>query len=337
MRLAAAFLLLAGFTAAGAATRESWNGSYQCGPTIGGSGGSAYTSRITMLIENGEAHITRESAAIKESMRGRVAADGTVRLEGTGARKEGGTGWLYRFDGRIDGNRFDARGAMISPYLTSRLRECSMSLTRVRSAPGAQAPETSVKLKSSRDTASGTVNVVATSAPAPTAAPTAKPRSAAGESLERELDFGGKSDTATMEGTVTRGVPHRYVLSAKRGQTVRATLKSDGARFDLYEPGSTLTLLSGGFIVQGARLGATEDGKGVDVDLPADGKYLLLVRANGDQAFYGLDIKVERAPSTAFQTWMRNEWVWIGAAILVVVALFAFTRRKRDRRLFKSS
>lgn len=335
---AAALLLLADAVWAAPAARESWTGSYQCGPTSGPGGSSAYSSPITMLIENGEAHITRESAAIKESLRGQVASDGTVKLEGTGARKEGGTGWLYRFDGRIDGNRFDARGAMLSPNLTTRLRECSMSLTRVRSSGAPAAPEPAVQLRPSVETKPVPAPVAEALTPTLTESLATGPRAAPGEPVDRELDFAGKSETATMEGTLLRGVPHRYLIAAKRGQTLRAALKSDGARLDLYEPGATVTLLSSGFVAQGSRLGATSEGERVDVDLPADGKYLLLVRSNGDRAFYTLELKVERPVPSAFETWVKDERVWIAAAIFIAgIALFALTRRKRDRRLFRSS
>src|SRR5204862_2122199 len=87
----------------------------------------------------------------------------------------------------------------------------------------------------------------------------------------------------------------RYLVNAKRGQTLGAAIKSDGARVDLYEPGSTLEMLSTGFVVQGGRLGATPEGERLDIELPADGKYLLLVRSNGERAFYTLDLKDERA------------------------------------------
>lgn len=335
--LAAALLLLVGVVSPAAAARESWTGSYECGPTSSESGAGAYSSRITMLIENGEAQITRESPAIKESLSGRVASDGTVKLEGTGARKEGGTGWLYRFDGRIDGNRFDARGAMISPNLTTRLRECSMSLTRVRSSGAEAAPDPTVRLKPSVETKPVPIVVAEALTPTLSESLATRPRAAPGEPVDRELDFAGKSETATMEGTLLRGVPHRYLVAAKRGQKLSATLKSDGARLDLYEPGATLTLVSSGFVVQGSRLGATSEGERVDVDLPADGKYLLLVRSNGDRAFYTLELKVERPAPSAFETWFKDERVWIAAVIfIVVVALFALTRRKRDRRLFRS-
>jgi hypothetical protein len=334
MRFGAVVLLLAGVALPAGAARESWTGSYQCGPSSAGSG---YSSRITMLIEDGEAHITRESAQIKESMSGRVASDGTLKLEGTGARKEGGTGWLYRFDGRIEANRFEARGAMLSPNMSSRLRECSMSLTKMRSTGSLPAPEAAVKLKPSTETKPVPALVAEALTPTLAESLSAKPRAGAGEPIERELDFAGKSDTATMEGTAFRGAPHRYYLSARRGQTVSAALKSDGARIDLYEPGATLTLLSSGFVVQGSRVGATTDGERVDVDLPADGKYLLLVRANGERAFYTLELKVERQAPSTFETWVKDERVWIAVLIAIaLLGLLVLARRKRDRRIFRS-
>jgi hypothetical protein len=333
---AAALVMLAASAAtAPAATREAWSGTYQCGP-MSETGGRGYTSHVRMLIEDGEARIVRESAQIKESMSGRVAPDGTLELEGTGARKQGGSGWLYRFEGRIDGNRFEARGAMLSPGHATRLRECSMSLTRMRSASTPAAPAPSVKPKSSSDTKP--VPPVVAEALTPTLAESlaAKPRAAA-EPVERELDFVGKADTAAVEGTVVRAVPHRYLINARRGQRLNATLESVGARLDLYEPGSTLSLLSGGFIVQGSTLGATTEGDRIDVDLPAGGKYLLLVRSNADEAFYTLELKVEDPEPSLAETWLEDERVRIGAVIAVIVfALFAFIRRKRDRRLFKS-
>ena len=336
LKVALAFLLAAGIAFPAAASRESWTGSYQCGPTVGDRG-NAYSSRITMLIENGEARITRESAAIRESLSGRVATDGTVKLEGTGARKEGGTGWLYRFDGRIDGDRFEARGAMLSPNLTMRLRECSMSLSRVRSSGAAAAPETAVKLKPSIETKPVPKVVAEALTPTISESLATKPRAAPGEPVERDLDFAAKSDTATMEGTVFRGAPHRYLVNARRGQTLNAALKSDGARVDLYEPGSTVTRISGGFVVQGTRVGATDGGDRIDVDLPADGKYLLLVRANVERAFYTLELKLERPSPSAFERWVSDERLWITTVIvLIVLALLFLSRRKRDRRLFKS-
>lgn len=334
MRVLIALAILAATCVVGAAARDSWTGTYRCGPSSGEGGGAAFSSRVSMVVESGEAHITRESAAMRENLSGRVAPDGTVKLEGRGARKEGGTGWLYRFEGRIDGDRFEARGAMLTPNLTTRLRECSISLTRAKGAEAPIALEPSVTLKSPAEAKSAPV--VVAQAPAKTETAFAKTDDKTGESVERRLDFAGKAETAMMEGTVSRGAPHRYLIDARQGQALSAALRSDGARFDLYEPGSKLTLLSGGFVVQGTRLGARDDGSRVELELPADGKYLLLVRPNGERAFYTLELKVERPPQSALGRWIRDERVWIAVAVVVAIALFFVFRRKRERRLFKS-
>ena len=315
------------------AARESWTGTYRCGPSLTDAGSGGYSSRVTMIIEGGEAHLTRESAAIKESLSGRVAPDGTVRLEGTGARKEGGAGWLYRFEGRIEGSRFEANGAMLSPGQTTRLRECSMSLTRA----GSQAvAEREAKLKHSVETKPVPKAVAEALTPTLAESLSTKPRPAPGEPVVRELDFAGKADIATMEATVLRGVPHRFLVNAKRGQMLSAAIKSDGARLDLYEPGSTLSQLSTGFVVQGSRVAANNDGDRVDVELPADGKYLLLVRANGERAFYALELKVERPAPSAFVRWLRDQRVWIAALVILIVIAAFLVRRKRERRIFRS-
>jgi hypothetical protein len=99
-----------------------------------------------------------------------------------------------------------------------------------------------------------------------------------------------------------------------------------------------LTLVSGGFVVQGTRVGANNEGDRVDVELPADGKYLLLVRANGEGAFYTLELRIERAAQTTLEKWLHDQRFWIGVAMLGVgLVLFAFLRRKRERRLFRSN
>lgn len=345
--------------------REVWSGAYQCGPILGGDA-PAYSSRINMLVEDGAARIDKESAQIRESFSGQVAPAGTLKLEGSGARKDGaGAGWRYSFEGRFDGDRFDAKGAMLSATLATRLRDCSITLRRVQSSasplqlrreelpaqalqPQASAPAPVPPLAPVSDPPP----VKANAAPAAKSVPpvvaealipmqvepgTGQPRPAGSVALQKELDFEDKDDTATMEGTVYRGVPHRYLVTAAKGQALTAKLKSEGARFDLYEPGSTLTMLSSGFVVQGARLGATSEGAELDLELPADGKYLLLVRASGDQAFYRLELGVKRAPSSTAERWYDDKKVWI-AALLVVAALAVFflVRRKRDRRIFSS-
>ena len=339
----AALMLALPFAAAGADSRipaqEVWSGIYQCGAMQSDSGKfPGYSSSIRMIVEGRTATIAKQSAEVRETFSGEIAADGSLRLDGVGMRKDTSSpGWRYRFDGKIEGARFEARGMMFSANLSRRLRDCSMALTRSK-APAASEP---------REVAAAPVPqpkaAVPQQAPAEPASPKEPKRSAqlpgTPQTIEKELDFSRRNDSATVEGTVARGAPHRYTVTAVKGQRLNATLKSsDGARFDLYEPGSSLTTLSGGFIVQGARVGGTDDGTQVDVELPADGKYLLLVRPAREQAFYTIEVAVAPSLASSFgAAWWehRNVWLGLGLGALVLIGVF-MVRRKRDRRLFRS-
>ena len=313
---------------------EIWSGVYRCGAMETESGTSpGYTSSIRLVVEGRTATIDKQSAEISETLSGEIARDGTLRLEGTGTRKAGGAGWRYRYDGRFEGSRFEARGMMYSANLATRLRECSMTLSRMQRSDKPAVPKN----------AEPAAQVQPPSAPPQRGAASAghspgnSTASAPPKSVDRELDFSDRNDTAMMEGTVERGAPHRYNVIARQGQRFSATLQSeDGARFDLYEPGSSITVLSGGFVVQGARLAASDEGTHVDTRIPADGKYLLLVRPARDTAFYTLDIAVEGGPPTLAQRWWSANKSWFaaaGVALVLLVALIA-RRRKRSRRMF---
>ncbi|HYC44170.1 MAG TPA: hypothetical protein VED01_01680 [Burkholderiales bacterium] len=368
-----------------AAAREVWTGTYRCGP-MGESPG--YTSSITMRIEGGAANIYKESAQIRETLSGQVAADGTLRLQGAGARKSGGPVWRYRYDGRFEGARFNAQGEMLSSASTH-LRDCSMTLTRssasseklargevpkpepviqkppepaVQKPPEAAAPKPVAKAPESArpaekpkaaepvppKTASAPASKAAEPVPAKVAdvlipvqtdAKPLLPRAPGTvDPLQKEIDLNDRNDVAVMEATVARGIPHRYLLDARKGQVLVASLRADGgARFDLYEPGSTLTLLSGGFVVQGSRLGETDQGTELKVELPEDGKYLLVVRALKDKSFYALDVAVDGGTGSVGEHWRRNRMVWIVLLLCAAALAAAFLiRRKRDRRLFRS-
>ena len=281
-----------------------------------------------MIVEGAAASIARESPEIKETFAGQIAADGSLRLEGTGTRKENpGAGWRYRFDGRFEDDRFSAIGMMLSANLSTKLRDCTMTLDRSRAAvpppPAVAAAEAAVP-----------------AAPPPSVQdePRRLPKPGGAEPLERELDFTERNDSAVVEATVSRVSPHRYFLNAKKGQALAVRLKSDdGTRFDLYEPGSSLQLLSGGFVVQGARVGATPEGTQLDVELPGDGKYLLLVRSPKDVSSYTLELAVSRGASSVGQgLWWTREIVWVPAALVIgAFVLWRLVRRKRDRRLFR--
>ena len=121
----------------GARVRELWAGTYECSANDADPARwPAYEARIQLNLEGRTARISKESARIRETLSGQVAEDGRVRLEGSGAYKgPGGPGWRYRFDGRFEGDHFEARGTMLTPGMGTRLRDCSMTLTRTALPP----------------------------------------------------------------------------------------------------------------------------------------------------------------------------------------------------------
>lgn len=148
----AAYLLLAVMmmnATAGAADdrsspRELWVGTYECSVNaVDAERWPAYEARIQLKVEGRTARISKESARIRETMSGQVAGDGRLRLEGSGVYKgPGGPGWRYRFDGRFEGDHFEARGVMLTPGMGSKLRDCSMTLARTALPPQAAARRT---------------------------------------------------------------------------------------------------------------------------------------------------------------------------------------------------
>jgi hypothetical protein len=118
-----------------AAQREEWSGTYHCGPRLKDlQPGSAYAAQAKLVLNDGVATITRQSARVRETMTGKVGADGRITLEGGGVMIDDGGRWRYRFEGRFEGNKFEARGAMLSPTGESKIRECTMTLARTSPA-----------------------------------------------------------------------------------------------------------------------------------------------------------------------------------------------------------
>jgi hypothetical protein len=118
------------------APHEVWSGTYQCDaierdPVRW----PAYSATIRLVLDDGVAHIVKESARIRETLRGKVGDSGALVLEGAGIWKDGsGTRWRYRFDGQFQGSRFEAEGVMLSAAMSEKLRTCSMKLTRVHAS-----------------------------------------------------------------------------------------------------------------------------------------------------------------------------------------------------------
>lgn len=320
------------------AAHEVWAGTYRCeAMDRDPNQWPAYSSRVRLTLEEGAAHVTRESSRIRESLRGQVAADGTVKLEGSGDSKEGGgTRWRYRFDGKFEGDRFAAKGAMLSASLATKLRDCSMELTRVQASGGpasthaaapAQAPVTPPPQPAAK-----MEEALSTSA--------SVPATAVRVMEGRELNFTKGNDSAVIQGSVLRNVPHRYPIAGKKGQTLSVTLEAEGgARLDVYEPGASLEMQTNGFVVQGARMKGTPDGSHVSAELPGDGKYLLFVRALRDEAPYTLEVTMTAGAAGAgsAEFWSNEKLIWTAALLgLAALGVGILIYSKRDRRLFRS-
>lgn len=328
-----ALLALAAGVAAAAefrpAAHEVWTGTYRCEAIERDPDQwPAYSAPVRLTLEGGRAQVARETARVQGSLSGEVAPDGTVRLEGTGGARDGSARWRYRFEGRFEGERFTAKGAMLSAASATKIRDCSMALTRAKAA-GAPARAQPV-------------------APAPPQPVPARPEPKAGEPAAtpsapvkvregRALDFTQGNDTAVIQGEISREVPHRYPVVAKKGQTLSATLQADGVRLDVYEPGATLEMQAHGFVVQGTRLKGAPDGASISAELPGDGSYLLLVRALREQASYTLEVAVratDRARPVGLLSGDRTLWAALLAALAAIGAGLVIYS-KRDRRMFR--
>jgi hypothetical protein len=134
-----AIALIAGNTLAAEfdpAPHEVWSGTYQCDAIERDPAQwPAYSARIRLVLDGGVARLVKESARIRETMSGTVSDNGALTLEGVGDWKDGsGTRWRYRFDGQFQGSRFEAQGVMLSSAMATKLRSCSMTLTRVHAS-----------------------------------------------------------------------------------------------------------------------------------------------------------------------------------------------------------
>lgn len=113
------------------------------------------------MLSGDIATITRRSARVKETMTGKIGADGRVTLEGGGVTIDESGRWRYRFEGRFDDDKFEARGVMLSASGASKIRECTMTLTRTSPA---------VRQASSANKEQATSPTAAAPEPAPIAA-----------------------------------------------------------------------------------------------------------------------------------------------------------------------
>jgi hypothetical protein len=187
----------------------------------------AYSASIRLVLDNGVAHVVKESARIRETLGGEVRGDGGLALDGTGEWKDGsGTRWRYHFDGRFDGSRFEAQGVMLGPATSTRLRDCSMALRRVhasRAVPQtAQAAAAKAKVAQAVEPAVAIVQPPATtpspspeSMHAPAAAEKGAPvvLAAAEQSRESAREVSGTNDAAPTQSGATKRVSERVAAA----------------------------------------------------------------------------------------------------------------------------
>jgi hypothetical protein len=347
--------------------REVWSGTYTCGAIERDPDQwPGYSSRAQLILENGVARVTRESTKVREMLTGEVAPDGGVRLEGTGSSREGETRWRFRFDGEFQGDRFSAKGAMLSASLATKLRDCSMSLTRVQ-ASGGPAPREPAAATAAPPPEQPAPAAAAPSPPRPEVAaaavpPSPPPQEAAAPAASaaekpaaptpsqasvkivegKELNVTTGNDTAVVHAKVSSAAPHRYPVAAKKGQTLSATLLSNGAQLDIYEPGASIDIQGTGFTVQGTKVKAVTEGQNVSAELPEDGKYLLLVRSLRDDTPYTLELAATPPPLSSqdasfFGVALTDKAAWVALLLLLAAAgggMVVYS--KRDRRLFKT-
>ncbi len=105
------------------------------------------------------------------------------------------------------------------------------------------------------------------------------PASSAQRDVTRRLRFARGGSTATVEDAVVRGTRNRYVLGARRGQTmmVRITSLEDNAVFDINAS-------------RGRQLATeTTEWRG---ELPAAGNYVISVGGTRGNASYRLEVTI---------------------------------------------
>ena len=156
------------------APHELWSGRYRCSAMLDNPEAyPAYTAAVRLTLDDGHAHITKESARIRETLSGKVSEDGALKLEGAGSYKsEDGPTWRYSFEGRFEGATFNAKGVMLGARKGTTLRECTMELTRLSTSRRSRRQAAPDVIESERvDAAKESRVAVSESKPPPDATP----------------------------------------------------------------------------------------------------------------------------------------------------------------------
>src|SRR5258708_5616529 len=110
--------------------------------------------------------------------------------------------------------------------------------------------------------------------------------SAFADGVKQKVRFARGASSTTIKGGVTRGKRDRYLVGAKRGQTmtVKITSPAKNAVFQIYFAGEQESL-------EGA--GDGDDATNWSGELPADNEYVIVVGGTRGNASYTLSISIK--------------------------------------------
>ncbi len=106
------------------------------------------------------------------------------------------------------------------------------------------------------------------------------------DGVKKKVHFARGTSSTTISGGVIRGERDRYYLGAKKGQTMKVSIKSeeDNAVFQIYFHGEEESL-------PGA--GDGDDATKWSGELPIDNEYVIVVGGTRGNASYTLTISIE--------------------------------------------
>lgn len=116
--------------------------------------------------------------------------------------------------------------------------------------------------------------------------------------VRKVVQFNPGTDSIQMDGSVIRGEVDRYELTAKEGQVMKVSIRSeeDNAAFTVYLPGWEEKIEGDMTFIEGPTLtgaGEGEDAMNCEAKLPAGGRYLVEVGGTRGNASYQLRITIQ--------------------------------------------
>jgi tetratricopeptide (TPR) repeat protein len=131
---AAAFLCLPTIcTAADGVQAQEWSATMKCGAIASAPDKwPPFSWSVPLVVADGKASITRDTARVQETLSGTVSPDGAVVMDGGGSFKEEQSGrpWRWRLEGRFTADKLESAGAQLTADGSKKIRECSLVATR---------------------------------------------------------------------------------------------------------------------------------------------------------------------------------------------------------------